>query len=217
MANKQPEFDPSKIQRVSIDSVEPNEYNPKKKDTKEYRNVVDSIRINGLQQPIMVREVDGNDNFVIVDGEQRWTAAKELGYGEVYIYNFGKITEEEAKALTIWMEVQVPFNEIDLAPIVVELSDLNIELPYTEAQVEDFRNLAVFDFEDAYKDDTPVDDDGFKTLAIKMTAEQFDVVNDAIKTLSASENISEGRALELLCADGIQSYQSQNYISDNEK
>ena len=93
------DFDPTKILKVQIDKVEPNDYNPKEKDTPEYRNVVKSIQLNGLKQPIFVREVDGNDNFVIVDGEQRWTAANELGYKEIYIYNLGKISEEEANKI----------------------------------------------------------------------------------------------------------------------
>ena len=83
MENK--DFDPSRILKVPIDKVEPNDYNPKKKDTPEYKKVVESLRVNGLKQPIFVREVDGNDNYVIVDGEQRWTAAKELGYKDIYI------------------------------------------------------------------------------------------------------------------------------------
>ena len=119
MENK--DFDPSKIIKVPIDKVEPNDYNPKEKNTKEYKNVVESIRRNGLKQPIFVREVDGNEKYVVVDGEQRLTAANELGYTEIYVYNLGKISEEEAKALTIWFEVQVPFSEVELAPIVVEL------------------------------------------------------------------------------------------------
>ena len=39
MENK--DFDPSKIIKVPIDKVEPNDYNPKEKNTKEYKNVVE--------------------------------------------------------------------------------------------------------------------------------------------------------------------------------
>ena len=38
MENK--DFDPNKIIKVPIDKVEPNDYNPKEKNTKEYKNVV---------------------------------------------------------------------------------------------------------------------------------------------------------------------------------
>ena len=200
------DFDPKKILKVQIDNVEPNDYNPKQKDTPEYKNVVKSIQINGLKQPIFVREVDGNDNYVIVDGEQRWTAAKELGYKEIYVYNLGNISEEEAKSLTIWLEVQVPFDEAELAPIVMELNDLKIELPYNELEIDGFRNLATFNFDDAWKDQTPIKEDNEKDeeiLTIKMTSAQLEVVNNAIEEIKATEKIKEGEALAMLCERGL--------------
>ena len=102
------DFNPENIEKVSIDSVYPNSYNPKVKDSKEYSDVVESLKQNGLMSFIFVREVEGEDGYEIVDGEHRYLAAKELGYKEIYIYNLGKISEEEARALTLWLEVQVP-------------------------------------------------------------------------------------------------------------
>lgn len=201
------DFDPTKIEKVLIEDIEPNGYNPKEKDTPEYRNVVESIRINGLKQPIFVREVEGNDKYVIVDGEQRYTAAKELGYNEIYIYNLGKISEEEAKSLTIWFEVQVPFTEVDLAPLVVELNALDFQLPYTDQQIEDFKNLVSFDFNEPYEEKEPEDElPDLKTLTIKMTPEQLEIVQNAIDTVTEGDNVSPGRALELLCANGLLGY-----------
>lgn len=200
------DFDPTKVLKVQIDNVEPNDYNPKEKDTPEYRNVVRSIQLNGLKQPIFVREVDGNDNFVIVDGEQRWTAAKELGYKEIYVYNLGKISEEEAKSLTIWFEVQVPFSEYELAPIVMELNDLQMELPYNELEIDGFRNLASFDFDKAYESQTPLKEENDKDeeiLTIKMTADQIEKVNNAIEEVKASKKVKEGEALTMLCEGGL--------------
>ena len=207
MDNK--DFDPTKIKRVPIDDVEPNDYNPKEKDTPEYQNVLKSLQINGLKQPIFVREVDDNDKYVIVDGEQRWTAAKELGYTELYVYNLGKISEEEAKSLTIWMEVAVPFSELQLAPIVLELNSLDFELPYEEKEIEKFKDLTQFSFEDySTEGPEPKDDseEGFKTLTIRMTAEQFEDVNNAIKTVAEGDNVSDGRALQLLTQNGLLGY-----------
>ena len=200
------DFDPTKVLKVQIDNVEPNEYNPKQKDTPEYRNVVKSIQLNGLKQPIFVREVEGNDNYVIVDGEQRYTAAKELGYKEIYVYNLGKISEEEAKSLTIWFEVQVPFDEAELAPLVMELNDLSIELPYNELEIDGFRNLATFNFEDAWKDQNPIKEDSDKDeeiLTIKLTSAQLETVNNAIEEVKISDGVTEGEALEMLCKGGL--------------
>lgn len=199
------DFDPTKILKVQIDKVEPNDYNPKEKDTPEYRNVVKSIQLNGLKQPIFVREVDGNDNFVIVDGEQRWTAAKELGYKEIYIYNLGKISEEEAKSLTIWFEVQVPFSEVELAPIVMELNDLDIELPYNDLEIDGFRNLASFDFDSAWGEQTPIDEEekNEEILTVKMTPEQFDIVHRSIEKVASEDSVTEGEALKRICEQSV--------------
>lgn len=212
------DFDPSKIIKVPIDKVEPNDYNPKEKNTKEYKNVVESIRRNGFKQPIFVREEEGNDNYVIVDGEQRWTAANELGYKDIYIYNLGNISEEEAKALTIWFEVQVPFSEVELAPIVVELNKLDITLPYTDEEIVTFEKMTQFDFDAAYNEEGPQNDeldDEMKTLNIKMTPEQFETVDGAIKYIVEHEEVSEGRALELLCANGLTGYPFDNTAEEN--
>ena len=216
MENK--DFDPSKIIKVPIDKVEPNDYNPKEKNTKEYKNVVESIRRNGLKQPIFVREVDGNEKYVVVDGEQRLTAANELGYTEIYVYNLGKISEEEAKALTIWFEVQVPFSEVELAPIVVELNKLDITLPYTDEEIVTFEKMTQFDFDTAYSEEgTQTDelDDEMKTLNIKMTPEQFETVDGAMKYIMEQEDVSAGRALELLCANGLTGYPFDDTAEEN--
>lgn len=216
MENK--DFDPSKIIKVPIDKVEPNDYNPKEKNTKEYKNVVESIRRNGLKQPIFVREVDDNDKYVVVDGEQRLTAANELGYTEIYVYNLGKISEEEAKALTIWFEVQVPFSEVELAPIVVELNKLDITLPYTDEEIVTFEKMTQFDFDTAYNEEGPQNDeldDEMKTLNIKMTPEQFETVDGAMKYIMEQEDVSAGRALELLCANGLTGYPFDSTAEEN--
>lgn len=210
-------YDPKNIKKVKIDEVEVNDYNPKAKETKEYQNVVKSLRINGLQQPIMVRELNGK--YVIVDGEQRYTAAKELGFEEIYIYNFGEISDEDAKATTIWMEVQVPFDQIDLAPIALELHEQGFELPFTDLQLDDFKHIAEFDF-DSYvaEDNLPVkDDNSVKTyqLKIKLSKEQLDEINEAIKAMVEGENIVEAHALELLVAMGYEKYQAENYTPEN--
>lgn len=211
------DFDPSKVKKVSIDEVQTNGYNPKLKDTKEYKQVVKSLQINGLASPIFVR-TDDDGQLIIVDGEQRYTAAKELGYKDIYVYDLGNISEERAKALTIWLEVQVPFDEIQLAPIAIELNQIDLELPFTEVEINNFREMVDFDFEDAYKDNEPLDsNETFKNLTVRMTADQFKVVHDAITTVSKNENVSEGRALELLVADGLAGYEQTNYIPETDE
>ena len=130
------DFDPDNIKIVGIDEVKPNSWNPKLENTPEFQKIVESIQVNGFKSPIIVRETD--EGYEICDGQQRWTAAKQLGFDKIYIYNLGKISEAEAKSVTLWMETQVKFNEIELAPLVAELNDLKIDIPYSEDEVQDY-------------------------------------------------------------------------------
>lgn len=200
------EFDEKNIKKVDIDSVSPNTWNPKQPNTKEYENVKRSLEINGYAQPILVREKDGG--YEIIDGQHRYLAAKELGYQKIYIYDVGEISDEDAKAMTIWMQTQVPFDEIQLAPLVVELNQTAIELPYTDNEIKVFAEMLDFDYNTKYDEAEPKEhgDDGLKTLKLRMTPEQYEVVNSAIKYIAKEENVSDGRALELLCANGMTGY-----------
>lgn len=197
------EFDPKNILKVDIGRVELNDYNPKIAGSEEYKKVVESLRVNGLRQPIMVREV--GDKFVVVDGAQRLTAAKELNYKEVYVYDLGNISEADAKALTIWMEVQVPFDQIMLAPIVSELCEcVDIVLPFSPEEIEQYKQQADFSLDDFEEEEPELDENAeMKTLKIKVTDEEFEIIQDSIKTVSERENVSEGRALELIVANAI--------------
>ena len=201
------DFNPENIKKVPIELIHPNGYNPKAVESKEYYDVLESLKQNGLMSFIFVREVDGVDGFEIVDGEHRYLAAKELGYSEMYVYNLGRISEEEAKALTLWFEVQVPFDNVELAPIVVELTKLDIKLPYTEEQIEKFSELQKFDFDD-YDEDEPVkEEEGFNNFTVRVTQEQFNFIQNKIKEIMDFEGVSEGRALELIVADGFAGFE----------
>jgi len=199
------EFSPDKLSTVDIDSIEKNSYNPKKLDTKEYQNIVKSIKVHGFTTPIIVRnnpDKKADTKYLIIDGQNRWLAAKELGYKKIPIYNEGDVDEENAKSLTIFHQVQIPFSEIDLSYLVVELADMNMELPYTETEIANFKAMAEYDFD--FKREEPdnlPDDDGMVPWTIRMTPAQFQVIKQTVDDLAEEMNISEGRSLELICAD----------------
>ena len=213
-------FNPKNVNIVPISDVHLNDYNPKEKRTAEYEKVKDSISLNGFMSPVIVRQIEGEEGFTIVDGEQRATASQDLGYKEIPVYNLGFISEEDAKAKTIWAEVSVQFDQIQLAPLAMELNEAGIELPYSEKQMQDFSELCSFDFDNAYEDSEEKEDDDtpkMKTLNVKVTDDQLTIIKEAIKLVSENENVSEGRALELLVADGLAGYQQTNYIPESEK
>lgn len=195
-------FDPKKLLKVKIDQVTPNPWNPKQKNTKEYENVKKSVEQKGLRAPVVVRELEPGV-FEIIDGEQRFTSAKELGYKELYVYNEGTMDEAEAKSLTIWYQQQVPFDQVELADLVVELHNLEIELPFTAVEIKDFEEMSSFDFdqyqkvEDDGSDDTP----DVKTVHIVMQADKYEIVMQALTSIKEENDCDDARALELMAAD----------------
>jgi len=64
--------------RVPIDSVFPNDFNPNELDETLYKSLVDNLSKKGQQYPIII-----NPNGMIIDGENRWKAMKQLGFKEI--------------------------------------------------------------------------------------------------------------------------------------
>lgn len=201
------EFKPENVKKVSIDKITPNTWNPKPVDPPEMEYIKKSLQQNGYATPILVRK-KGKD-YEIIDGQHRFLAAKELGYKELYIYDAGEVSNEEAKAMTIWMQTQVAFSEEELAPLVMELSDLKIELPYSELEIEGFKNLATFNFDEAYKEQSPIktESNDLEQLTIKLTSEQFEIVNSSIEKVKTKYGVSEGEALKMICEESANLYE----------
>ena len=73
------------VKMVAIDLIEPNPYQPRIHfGEEELMDLAQSIRENGLIQPITVREVDGM--YQIVAGERRYRAMRLNGATEVLVH-----------------------------------------------------------------------------------------------------------------------------------
>lgn len=70
------------VQRLPIDAIEPNPVQPRTIFIADRLNeLAQSIRANGIIQPLIVRRTD--DKFQLVAGERRWRAARLAGLTEV--------------------------------------------------------------------------------------------------------------------------------------
>lgn len=70
---------------VDVDLIAPNEYQPRvRPDDTRLDELAQSIRANGVIQPIVVHKVDGG--YRIIAGERRWRAAQRAGLTRVPVY-----------------------------------------------------------------------------------------------------------------------------------
>ena len=71
-----------RVQRVALDRIRPCPFQPRKDFSPEtLRELADSIREQGIVQPLIVRERDGR--LELIAGERRWRAAQLLGLAEI--------------------------------------------------------------------------------------------------------------------------------------
>src|SRR5437016_1588347 len=71
-----------RVERVALDRIRPCPLQPRKDFSPEtLRELADSIREQGIVQPLIVRERD--DHLELIAGERRWRAAQLLALAEV--------------------------------------------------------------------------------------------------------------------------------------
>lgn len=74
------------VTEIAIASISPNPFQPRKTFSAEaLHELVDSIKIHGVIQPVTVRKV-GNDNYQLVSGERRYRASTLSGLDTIPAY-----------------------------------------------------------------------------------------------------------------------------------
>lgn len=108
--------DLSDARTAPIDLIVPNPFQPRRHfDTTAIAELADSIRVNGLLQPILVRPRSADDDgaqYEIVAGERRWRAAQKAGLHDVPIV-VRALEDSAALELAILENVQ----RRDLSPL----------------------------------------------------------------------------------------------------
>jgi len=93
------------LQTLATDRLRPGKYQPRTRmDAASLAELADSIREQGVVQPILVRPVDGG-RFEIVAGERRWRAAQQAGLQEVPAL-VRSIPDQSALALALIENIQ---------------------------------------------------------------------------------------------------------------
>lgn len=90
---------------LRVEQLEPGKYQPRTRmDETALAELADSIRAQGLMQPILVRSV-GAERFEIIAGERRWRASQLAGLAEVPVL-IRDVPDENAAAMALIENIQ---------------------------------------------------------------------------------------------------------------
>jgi hypothetical protein len=144
---------------VRLDRIRPNKWNPNRMSPFSRDKLRENMRAFGFIDPILVRS--GNEDgpfpeggYEIIDGEQRWTVAKEEKIKQVKITDLGNVSDESCKVLTVnFNDLRGKHDRDALAVIVGELAKLDGGdtlldlLPYDPAEIDSLQTLNAADFD----------------------------------------------------------------------
>ena len=112
------------VSMVSIDSVVPNEYQPREDfDDAALRELAESIERSGLMQPLVVRSTGNTGSWELVAGERRFRAMKSLGRDQVPVIAL-EVDDQAAAELALIENVhREDLNPIERARGLARLRD----------------------------------------------------------------------------------------------
>lgn len=123
-----------RIEKIAIEQLQPGQYQPRQQfEDGALQELADSIKVQGVVQPIIVRPV-GTDKYEIIAGERRWRASKLAGLDKVPVV----IRQADSQA-TLAMALIENIQREDLNPIetAIGLKRLLKEFDLTQQAVAD--------------------------------------------------------------------------------
>jgi len=181
---------------LSIDSLKPAAYNPRKKlkkGDKEYEKIKKSIVEFGYVDPIIV-----NFDGTVIGGHQRLTVLSDLGYKEVQCVQVRIEDENKVKALNVALnKITGAWNEELLADLMVDLQDADFNLDLTGFEAPEIDQL----FSKVHNKEVKEDD--------------FDVDGELTKpTISKQGDIWHLGKHRVICADSTKPETYQLLLGD---
>lgn len=97
--------DADSLLMLKVDQLRPGKYQPRSyMDDAALQTLADSIKAQGIMQPILVRHIDA-DHYEIIAGERRWRASQIAGLAEVPVL-VREIADESALAMALIENIQ---------------------------------------------------------------------------------------------------------------
>ena len=104
LAGNEPDARKETLRNLPVDRLQPGKYQPRTKmDHESLAELAESIKAQGIMQPILVRPV--GDRYEIIAGERRWRASQIAGLGEVPVL-VREIPDEAALAMALIENIQ---------------------------------------------------------------------------------------------------------------
>ena len=89
----------STIKKVKINTVKPNDLNPRTINKKKFEQLIGSIK--EFPDMLKLRPIVVDSDMVILGGNMRYKACREIGLKEVYIIQAENLTDKQAKEFII--------------------------------------------------------------------------------------------------------------------
>jgi hypothetical protein len=206
-----------KLETVDINSILPDPKNARIHPDKQLAELAESLQRFGQQKPIVV-----NKDNIIIDGNGQYMAAKDiLGWTKINIVR-SELEDMEATAYAIAANQLGLNSEWDVAMLSDQIKELNewnptqnwdsigfdaeVIAPLVNDKSSNATSFMEDDADTKSSGEALVEDDEKPEFArpIKLTKDMRSTIEAAINMVRYYENdpkMTEGRALELICAD----------------
>ena len=167
----------AKIEKVSISSITENAANPRTINKHKFQKLVNSVK--EFPEMLSLRPIIVNKDNVILGGNMRYKACKELGLKEVYIIQATDLNDKQAQEFIV--KDNVGFGEWDWDILAnafdnVELKEWGLDVWQPEEDV-DYSVLEELDLEDTLGEKEA----GVKrAIQIEFEPEHYDEANELI-------------------------------------
>lgn len=149
-----------RFKKIPIDTLVTADWNYKTEDEKLSKKLVENLKRNGQIENILVRKLP-TGAYEVVNGNHRYHAMVALEATEVYCYDLGEITDQQAYRIAIETnETKFQTDSVKLGTLVSEitkevaLDELELTMPYDKKDLELMSDITSFDW-DQYGDAKP--------------------------------------------------------------
>jgi ParB family chromosome partitioning protein len=119
---------------VDLDLISPNEFQPRvRPDDVRLDELAQSIRANGVIQPIVVRKIEGG--YRIIAGERRWRAAQRAGLTRVPVYIKEVADGKEAQLLEMALVENIQREDLNPIDEASAYERLSTEFKLTQEEI----------------------------------------------------------------------------------